>query len=136
MDKLRVAVIGTGFVGRVHVENIRRQNDAEVVAIADQTAELAATFGRTLGIPRTAGDYRELLDDSSIDAVHICTPNKTHFPIARDALDALRAVADARRDLEAQVVARMALELMLLRFPAVTLAAEGAPAPSRNENEP
>lgn len=54
---------------------------------------------------------------------------------ARDALDALQAVAAARRDLEAQVVARMALELMLLRFPAVTLAAEGAPAPSRNENE-
>ena len=55
---------------------------------------------------------------------------------ARDALDALQAVAEARRDLEAQVVARMALELMLLRFPAVTLASEGAPAPSRNENEP
>jgi len=55
---------------------------------------------------------------------------------ARDALDALKAVAEARRDLEAQVVARMALELMLLRFPAGTLAAEGAPAPSRNENEP
>ncbi len=55
---------------------------------------------------------------------------------ARDALDALQAVAEARSDLEAQVVARMALELMLLRFPAVTLAAEGAPAPSRNENEP
>ena len=54
MDKLRVAVIGTGFVGRVHVENIRRQNDAAVVAIADQTAELAASFGNTLGIPRTA----------------------------------------------------------------------------------
>ena len=61
MEKLRVAVIGTGFVGRVHVENIRRQNDAEVVAIADQTAELAAGFGRALGISRTAGDYRELL---------------------------------------------------------------------------
>ncbi len=88
MDKLRVAVIGTGFVGRVHVENIRRQNDAEVVAIADQTAEIAAGFGKALGIPRTAGDYRELLDDSSIHAVHICTPNKTHFPIAKDALDA------------------------------------------------
>ena len=55
---------------------------------------------------------------------------------ARDALDALKAVAEARSDLEAQVVARMALELMLLRFPAGTLAAEGAPAPSRNENAP
>ncbi len=55
---------------------------------------------------------------------------------ARDALEALQAVADARSDLETQVVARMALELMLLRFPAVTLAAKDAPAASRNENEP
>lgn len=88
MQKLRVAVIGTGFVGRVHVENIRRQTDAEVVAIADQTADLAARFGRALGIGRTEGDYRVLLADPAIDAVHICTPNKTHYPIARDALAA------------------------------------------------
>ena len=88
MEKLRVAVIGTGFVGRVHVENIRRQPDAELVAIADQTAELAARFGEALGIQRATGNYRELLADPSIDAVHICTPNNTHFPIARDAISA------------------------------------------------
>ena len=88
MEKLRVAVIGTGFVGRVHVENIRRQNHAEVVAIADQTAELAASFGAALGVARTVGDYRELLDDRAIDAVHICTPNHAHYPIARAALAA------------------------------------------------
>lgn len=88
MGKIRVAVIGTGFVGRVHVENIRRQTDAELVAIADQNEELAGQFGEALGIDRAAGDYRELLDDPSIDAVHICTPNHTHFPIARDAISA------------------------------------------------
>ena len=88
MSKVRVAVIGTGFVGRVHVENIRRQTDAEIVAIADQNDELAASFGGALGISRATGDYRELLADASIDAVHICTPNHTHFPIARDAISA------------------------------------------------
>ena len=88
MSKLRVAVIGTGFVGRVHVENIRRQTDAEIVAIADQNDELAKSFGEALGISRATGDYRELLADPAIDAVHICTPNHTHFPIARDAISA------------------------------------------------
>ena len=88
MDKIRVAVIGTGFVGRVHVENIRRQSDAELAAIADQNAELAGQFGKALGIARAVGDYRELLDDPTIDAVHVCTPNHTHFPIARDAIAA------------------------------------------------
>ncbi len=88
MEKLRVAVIGTGFVGRVHVENVRRQTDAEIVAIADQTDDLARRFGAQLGIPRTVGNYRELLDDPAIDAVHVCTPNHTHFPIAKDAISA------------------------------------------------
>ncbi len=54
---------------------------------------------------------------------------------AREALDALRAVATARRELDAQVVARMVLELMLLRFPAGTLAGGDAPA-TANESEP
>lgn len=88
MEKVRVAVIGTGFVGRVHVENIRRQTGAELVAIADQNTDLARGFGDALGIDRASGDYRELLEDPSIDAVHVCTPNHTHYPIAANALRA------------------------------------------------
>src|SRR5215471_14818743 len=37
---------------------------------------------------RSTGDYRELLADKSIDAIHICTPNELHFPMAKDALEA------------------------------------------------
>ena len=88
MDKLRVAVIGTGFVGRVHVENIRRQHDAELIAIADQSEQLATSFGKQLGITRAVGNYNQLLQDPAIDVVHICTPNATHFPIAMAAIKA------------------------------------------------
>ena len=55
---------------------------------------------------------------------------------ARGALAALRAVAGARRDLEAQVTARMALELMLLRFPAGTLAGADGREPAADGSEP
>lgn len=55
---------------------------------------------------------------------------------AREALAALRAVAEARADLEAQVVARLAIELMLLRFPDVTLAAAEGPDPAADGSEP
>ncbi len=48
--------------------------------------------------------------------------SESHSAAATDALDALRSIGDARDDLEAQVIARAALELMILRFPAVTLA--------------
>jgi predicted dehydrogenase len=88
VEKIKAAVIGTGFVGRVHVENIRRQPDVELAAIADQSSELAAQFGEQLGIARAVGNYKELLADPSIQAVHICTPNNTHFAIAKDAIEA------------------------------------------------
>ena len=56
-------------------------------------------------------------------------------PCVRPVVEALQAVAEARRDLESQVIARMALELMLLRFPTATLAAEGDTDPSQSGNE-
>ncbi len=47
-----------------------------------------AKFGDEVGVARTTGDYRTLLSDPEIDAVHICTPNALHFPMAKAALEA------------------------------------------------
>lgn len=84
MQKIRAAVIGTGFMGRVHTEAIRRLGNVEVVAIADAGEELAQNFARQVGVARSTGDYRTLLGDPEVDAVHVCTPNALHFPISRD----------------------------------------------------
>jgi predicted dehydrogenase len=92
MSKLKTAVIGTGFVGRVHVEGVRRLGDVELSAIADQSDELAHQFARQLGVDRSYGDYRRLLDDPEIRAVHICVPNSLHFEIAKAAMEAGKAV--------------------------------------------
>ena len=92
MPKLKTAVIGTGFVGRVHVDAIRRLGDVELAAIADQSEDLARSFGRQLGVDRTTGDYRRLLDDPEICAVHICVPNALHFEIAKAAIEAGKGV--------------------------------------------
>jgi len=84
MRKIKVAVIGTGFMGRVHSEAIRRLGHVEVAAIADATQDLAERFARQIGVERATGDYRTLLDDPEIEAVHVCTPNALHFPISKD----------------------------------------------------
>ena len=84
MRKIKVAVIGTGFMGRVHSEAIRRLGHVEVAAIADATQDLAERFARQIGVERATGDYRSLLDDPEIEAVHVCTPNALHFPISKD----------------------------------------------------
>src|SRR6266566_2248084 len=88
MKKLKTAVFGTGFMGRVHTEGIRRLGNVEVAAIAASSDEKARKFGEEVGVGRTTGDYRTVLRDATIDAVHICTPNALHFPMAAAALQA------------------------------------------------
>lgn len=85
---IRTAIFGTGFMGRVHLEALRRLESVEVVAIAGRTLEAAQRLGFGFSVPTTTSDYREVLRDSSIDAVHICTPNSEHFAMAKEALEA------------------------------------------------
>ena len=88
MKKLRAAVIGAGFVGRVHIEGLRRLGNVEVYALAVGPHEDAARLGAELYVDRVSRDYRDLLADPAIDAVHVCTPNALHFPIVKAALEA------------------------------------------------
>ncbi|MCU1258604.1 MAG: oxidoreductase domain protein [Bryobacterales bacterium] len=88
MKKLKTAVFGTGFMGRVHTEGIRRLGNVEIVAIAASSEEKARKFADEVGVEGATGDYRSLLSQSDLDAVHICTPNALHFPMAMAALEA------------------------------------------------
>ena len=88
MGKIRSAILGTGFMGRVHTEGIRRLGNVEVAGVAGRTPEQAQRFADEFSIERSTGDYRELLAEPDIDSVHICTPNPEHFPMAIAALNA------------------------------------------------
>src|SRR5580700_7142133 len=88
MKKLKTVIFGTGFMGRVHIEGVRRLGNVEVVGIAASSAEKARKFADENGVERSAADYRELLADPSVDAVHVCTPNALHFPMSKAAMEA------------------------------------------------
>ena len=92
MEQIKVAVFGTGFMGRVHVEALRRLGNVEVVAVAGRTVESAREFAAAHSIERSTGDYRELLSGPELNAVHICSPNSLHFPMAKAALEAEKHV--------------------------------------------
>jgi predicted dehydrogenase len=85
---IRTAIIGTGFMGRVHLEALRRVEFVEIAAIAGRNAEAAQRLGTGFFVPTIATDYRDILREPAIDAVHICTPNARHFAMAKDALQA------------------------------------------------
>ena len=92
MKKLRTAVLGTGFMGKVHTEQIRRLGNVEVAAVASIDEATAKQFADSVNVPVSTGDYTKILADPTIDAVHIVTPNALHFPIAKAALEAGKAV--------------------------------------------
>ena len=84
MKKIKVGVIGTGFIGPVHVEAIRRQPNTEVIALSEINEELARDKADSLGIERAYGDYKELIADPDVEVIHICTPNHLHYQIAKE----------------------------------------------------
>lgn len=75
-------------MGKVHTEGIRRLGNVEIVSIAASTEEKARKFADEVSVEGATGDYRTLLSDPTLDAVHVCTPNALHFPMAIDALKA------------------------------------------------
>jgi predicted dehydrogenase len=88
MSKISVGLIGAGFMGKVHAENLRRLGNVEIAAVAASSGEKARAFGESIGVERTTGDYRVLLEDPALRAVHVLTPNALHFPMCRAALEA------------------------------------------------
>ncbi len=87
MRKISAALIGAGFMGKVHAENLRRLGNVEISAVAASNGENARAFGDAIGVGRTTGDYLTLLEDSRIDAVHVLTPNVLHYAMCRAALE-------------------------------------------------
>ncbi|HEV8146873.1 MAG TPA: Gfo/Idh/MocA family oxidoreductase [Bryobacteraceae bacterium] len=87
MRKLKTAMFGTGFMGKVHTEGIRRLGNVEVAAVAGSSLATAEKFAAAMNIPKAA-DWRAVLADPEIDAVHICTPNVLHYSMAKAALEA------------------------------------------------
>ena len=88
MEKIKVAIFGTGFMGRVHTEALRRLGNVEVAGVAGRTLDATRRFANDLGIDWATADYSELLADKDIRAVHICTPNSLHYPMAAAAMKA------------------------------------------------
>ena len=81
----RVGVIGTGFIGPVHVEALRRLG-IEVVALAGNNAERTAEKARQIYIAESYGSVEEMLANPGINVVHVASPNHLHFPHAKAAL--------------------------------------------------
>lgn len=83
MDKVRIGIVGTGYIGNVHGRIYTRDERAEVAALFDIVPERAERTAKSIG-GKVCGSREELL--ANCDAVLVCSPNKTHKEIALHAI--------------------------------------------------
>ena len=88
MDNVRIGVIGTGQIAKIHIKEYSAIPEANVVAIAGRDKEKVRLFAEENHIPNSYGDYKELLARDDIDAVDVCVHNNLHMPISVAAFEA------------------------------------------------
>jgi len=77
----KVAIIGMGYIGKVHLDMLLRVPNVEVVAIADANETIVTDLAKKFGIKKYSTNWHDLIDDPEITAYHNCTPNNLHFEI-------------------------------------------------------
>lgn len=87
-ERVRVAVIGCGNQGKSHIQSLASLKDAQIVYVSDIDQERLKAAAELSGGARPEGDFRRILDDSTIDGVTIATPDHWHAPIAIMAMNA------------------------------------------------
>ncbi|MBQ9415634.1 MAG: Gfo/Idh/MocA family oxidoreductase [Clostridia bacterium] len=90
-DIVRIGIIGCGGIANgKHMPSLKRLPNVKMVAFCDLIEERALKARADYGTPDCAvyTDYKKLLEDKTIDVVHVCTPNRSHSFITVDALEA------------------------------------------------
>ena len=87
MSRVNVAIIGLGFVGKVHFENLRRIPNVNICAVAGRDERKLRWYQDNYSIPNVYTDWKELLYAKDIHVVHNCTPNYLHYEINKSFLE-------------------------------------------------
>ncbi|WP_170558233.1 Gfo/Idh/MocA family protein [Ruegeria atlantica] len=85
--KIRAAVIGTGFIGTVHVQALRRLG-VDVRGVLGSSPKRGQERAQAMSVARAYDSLEDLLADESIDVVHVTTPNHAHYPQVKSILGA------------------------------------------------
>lgn len=86
MEKIRLGLIGLGYVGKTHLRNCLRLDCMELIGVSD-VSKKALSYAKKMGVKRTYTDYKMLLNDNSIDAVIIALPTHLHLSCAKEAAE-------------------------------------------------
>ena len=87
--RLKVGIIGTGWIAEAHIESYLRMPDVDIVAGADLIPGKAEAFFKRYGVEgvHLYPSHKEMLENEELDAVSVCTYNRTHAECTIDALN-------------------------------------------------
>jgi len=88
MEKVRVGIIGSGFVSNLHAEAFREVSEAELVVACSPNKKHVETFARKWNIPSAVTDFRRVMDRKDVDAVVVGIPNYLHREVVVAAAEA------------------------------------------------
>lgn len=86
--KIKVGIIGSGFISDIHVRSLKMVNDAEIIACASIDEESLKKFVKKYEIPYSFMDYRKMLEMDEIDVVSLGIPNDLHMQMTVDCASA------------------------------------------------
>jgi predicted dehydrogenase len=83
MEKIRLGLIGLGYIGKIHLRHCQKIANAKLVAVADLSKKALKT-AKQVGVKKLYTNYEELLKDHDIDAVIIALPTYLHLKCAKE----------------------------------------------------
>lgn len=86
-SSITAGVAGTGFIGPVHVEGLRRLG-VRVKGLSSANLELAQEACRQLNLEHAYADFDEMLQDDELNVIHLAVPNVLHYPMVKQVLAA------------------------------------------------
>lgn len=87
MQKLKIGIIGAGWIADKMGEALAPLAEAEVYAIASRSLEKAQAFAQKYSVPCAYGSYEEMVADPQVDLVYVATPHSHHLRHARLAIE-------------------------------------------------
>ena len=90
-SQIGAAVIGTGFIGTVHIGALRRLG-VPIIGVLGSTPEQGTIRAAKLGVAKSYGSLEQLLTDPDVQVVHVTSPNHLHYPQVKQILAAGRHI--------------------------------------------
>ena len=89
MNKIKVGIVGCGYIAsKWHIPSyLRLQKNTTIQAVCDIDSSLSNSVAKKFNIPKSYSDVSEMLQKEDLDIVDICTPPRTHAPLAVEAME-------------------------------------------------